>query len=249
MSDPQHRIIAQWIIKKASNLEFEQISLVMFTVLKLYLQNKSEEEIYDVIELNRKAVINELRNISADSLDDGVRPNFEIYEDGDSAYIRMTDAPEVKLLNKLIEKTPEAFEVFCSKLLTKLGAKATPTGNRNDGGVDFTGSSLPIGISCGIAPTCSKVFVIGQAKRYADGNFVVETELRKFVGGAIRKAYDLKHQIHALTPILYAFWTTADFHPDAKEYARQMGMWYLNGIGLAQLAHVVGITAETIDEL
>jgi hypothetical protein len=36
-------------------------------------------------------------------------------------------------------------------------------------------------------------------------------------------------------------WTTSDFNRNAKEYARDMGMWYLNGLGLAQLAFKTGM--------
>jgi len=36
--------------------------------------------------------------------------------------------------------------------------------------------------------------------------------------------------------VLLAFWTTGDFSISAKKYARDIGLWYLNGIGLAQLA-------------
>lgn len=86
--------------------------------------------------------------------------------------------------------------------------------------------------------------VIGQAKRYNPDNFVSETELRKFVGGAIYKASTLKSTISSLgviAPISYAFWTTSNFHPDAITYARNMGLWYLNGLALAQLANRMDI--------
>jgi hypothetical protein len=48
------------------------------------------------------------------------------------------------------------------------------------------------------------------------------------------------------TPLLLAFWTTGDFTPPAKKYARHLGIWYLNGVGLAQLATRVGLKPKDV---
>jgi hypothetical protein len=50
-----------------------------------------------------------------------------------------------------------------------------------------------------------------------------------------------------LTPVLLAFWTTGDFSPSAKKYARDLGLWYLNGIGLAQLATRLGLVMADLE--
>ncbi|MGO8925847.1 MAG: hypothetical protein ACLQU3_02975 [Limisphaerales bacterium] len=49
-----------------------------------------------------------------------------------------------------------------------------------------------------------------------------------------------------MTPVLLAFWTTSDFTPQAKQCARELGIWHLNGIGLAQLAIRVGLSEDEI---
>jgi restriction endonuclease Mrr len=103
---------------------------------------------------------------------------------------------------------------------------------------------LPLCGSDGAAvPRCSNVLVIGQAKRYTE-SLVSEREVREFVGGAMYQAHNIRKastEIGVTSPIVFAFWTTSEFHPAAKRYSKEMGLWYLNGIALAQLAYKVGM--------
>ena len=119
-------------------------------------------------------------------------------------------------------------------------------GGPYDEGVDFTAFDLSLGSLPGPAPIGAKVVLIGQAKRYKTGNNVKERELREFVGAAIKRTYKLKRmytsQVGSLHPIVYAFWTTSDFHQSAKDFARDMGIWYLSGLALTQLAMRLGVS-------
>ncbi|MBF0553866.1 MAG: restriction endonuclease, partial [Nitrospirae bacterium] len=184
-------------------------------------------------------IIKELENIIANSKEDGVEPRIEI----DDEYIRVLERPEIHIVDKLKQLTPEGFEKYCTKLLRKLGANEVKhTGNKkDDGGVDFIGYNLPIGENIIIpTPKNSQVVVISQAKRYA-GNLITENDIRAFIGAAMLEAYEKRGSFGVLTPVVYSYWTTSDFNPSARKFAKTMGLWYLNGAGLAQLSQRVGI--------
>jgi hypothetical protein len=51
-------------------------------------------------------------------------------------------------------------------------------------------------------------------------------------------------EANRLTPVIYAYWTTSDFHHEARKYAKAMGMWYLNGVGVTQLALRAGVNVD-----
>ena len=108
--------------------------------------------------------------------------------------------------------------------------------------MDFVARDLQLSAP---SPRGARVLVIGQAKRYSRHNRISETDLRSFVGGAIRKASDPENALtfrrEILAPLVFAFWTTSDFHPTARSYARSVGLWHLNGMGLAQLASRLGV--------
>jgi restriction endonuclease Mrr len=127
-----------------------------------------------------------------------------------------------------------------------MGGISAVTGRAGDGGGDFVARNLSFSADAGPAPAGARVLVVGQAKLYARDNLISENELRCFIGGALRRAADpgdsLTYRRAHLAPLVYAFWTTSDFHPSAKSYARAMGLWYLNGIGLAQLAIRLGVS-------
>src|SRR5258705_463543 len=78
----------------------------------------------------------------------------------------------------------------------------------------------------GLSTKGSRILVIGQAKRYIDGNHVREKELREFVGAVIKRVDELKRtrseQFGIMHPIILAFWTTSDFHLNAREYAKNV---------------------------
>ncbi|MGB5216959.1 MAG: hypothetical protein WBN66_01550, partial [Smithella sp.] len=85
-------------------------------------------------------------------------------------------------------------------------------------------------------PRTAALTVIGQAKRYAEKNYIAETEIRKFIGGAILKLDELRKQgkVRVLSPVVFAFWTTSDLHIPAKEFSKKMGIWHLDGMSLAE---------------
>jgi hypothetical protein len=60
-------------------------------------------------------------------------------------------------------------------------------------------------------------------------------QLETICGASLLKRHELAAdgRIGPLTPVLYAFWTTSDFDPNAKKFARQMGLWYMDGLTLA----------------
>ena len=130
------------------------------------------------------------------------------------------------------------FEELCAEVLKKLGWHETGCiGGKQDDGVDFCGFgfpdnqlfNLPIPLNC-------RALVIGQAKCYKQGNNVTETEIRKFVGGALKKLNDFRKsgKVGVLTPVIFAFWTSSDFNDSAKEYAKTMGIWFMNGRTLVE---------------
>ncbi len=73
-----------------------------------------------------------------------------------------------------------------------------------------------------------------------------EKELREFVGGGILKLQEYRERRiwNPLTPIVFAFWTTSDFHKSAKDYARNIGIWFMNGWSFARYVRELGINIE-----
>lgn len=59
--------------------------------------------------------------------------------------------------------------------------------------------------------------------------------VREFVGGGVwhRHKIRLDSGTSPLAPVILAFWTTSNFEPNAKRYAREMGIWYMDGHTLA----------------
>jgi restriction endonuclease Mrr len=124
-------------------------------------------------------------------------------------------------------------------VLEKLGAQSQVTKQTNDGGVDFIGVDLKLVPKKFNVPAACRAAVIGQAKRYKDGNAINEVRLRGFVGAALLRRHVLHQEgnIGPLTPVLCAFWTTSYFDFNAKKYARAAGLWYMDGRTLADYVH------------
>jgi restriction endonuclease Mrr len=245
VAEPKPEKIADWLINGANNLEFKPLREVLERVLALQLKENSPEENADLSERVAPAVSKELETLASEDLAEGIASSFEISPEG---YFRVLDAPEKPMLKKLRAMDPKAFEEFCAEILRKLGANSKTVGGSNDQGVDFIAVNLQLGEQTQLAPRASQALVIGQAKRYGEGRNIKPTMLREFIGGAILRAEEVRitNKIDAglLTPVVYAYWTTSDFHLDARKYARTMGMWYLNGIGLTQLALRVGLKLD-----
>ncbi len=245
MADPKPQDIALWISDHATNIDFKTLRNVMFDILSTRIPGKSIEEIADLTENLEPSVLRELEIIYNQNLLDGVTPRFILSQEESTTHFKILETPEVELRNRLHIGTPAEFEYFCKKILERLGAVASVEGGPYDQGIDFTAFNLPLS-RVGPAPSGAFAVVIGQAKRYAIGNNISEKDIREFIGSATRRSFLLKRtnssKVGSLQPIVYAFWTTSDFHSLAKECAREMGIWYLNGIALSQLAIRLGVT-------
>ncbi|MCC6275072.1 MAG: restriction endonuclease [Leptospiraceae bacterium] len=245
MAKPKPDYIIQKISNEYNSLEFKPLREVINNILSSLMEKEPIELVSEYTDDIYDNVLNGLQEIFAQLLDSGTKPRYEISGEGKDYYFKTFDQPELSLLRKLTLMDPKKFENFCAEILNKLGASETKSnGSKSDGGVDFIGYSISLSTSTIPYPKCSRVTVIGQSKRYKDGNTVTETELRKFIGGAVKETYILKKSIghiRALTPIVYAFWTTSDFHSEAIKYAEEAGVWYLNGASLSQLAYSLGI--------
>lgn len=244
MADPRPQDVALWISDQTNNPEFKSLGTVVSEILATKLVGKSVEEISELAERLEPAVRRELDSITSQNLIDGITPRFVVSIEGITTHIKVVEGPEISLLRQLQNRTPTEFENFCKRILEALGAKGSVEGGSYDQGIDFLAFELPL--SClGPAPSGAFAVVLGQAKRYANGNNITEKHVREFIGSATRRAYTLKRthasKVGSLQPIVFAFWTTSDFHPSAKECAREMGLWYLSGVALAQLAIRLGV--------
>lgn len=203
---------------------------------------KPVQDVEDFIDERLQYIAEQLRNDLSERTLDGKIKDFEV-DDEPSPYLRRLSPRHPTILEKLWKIDPFDFETVCSKILATLGADAGTTQRTNDGGVDFTATklkmihaTLPMPISChGI--------VIGQAKRYKEGAAISETRLREFVGAAILKRHRMvaEHGVGPLTPSLFAFWTTSDLEPNAKKFARSIGLWYMDGSTLSAYAEELGL--------
>jgi len=83
---------------------------------------------------------------------------------------------------------------------------------------------------------------IGHAKRYKEGNAISETQMREFVGAATLKRHKLLREgvVGPLSPVTFAFWTTSDFDQPARQFARELGLWYMDQITLAEYISQLG---------
>lgn len=211
----------------------------------------SESELREQIEERLVDVAEELRNRVSESKVDGNQVSYEIDGTEPTPFVRGTVADvDRKMLVRLKNLDPFDFEILCSEILSRLGAAGQQTPKTRDGGVDFLGfnfsgvtESLPF-------PLVSKSIVVGQAKRYTKSKMVSESEMQKFVGGALRQVekYRDRDDFGILSPVVFAYWTTHDFEPNARKYAKAMGIWTMNGPTLAGYVIELGLD-ERVDEL
>lgn len=248
MGAPSADIVAEWLLEEASNNEFRPVQEVIQTALSFRMREKSQEENADLSEQIALPVIRELENRAAIDRTEGITPAFEISSEGKTAYFRVLDAPELPALKKIRTIDPKKFEEFCAQILKNLGARSWTIGGSNDKGVDFKAINLQLGERVRFAPHSSQAMVIGQAKRWGEDYNITEKMIREFIGGALLHAQNVRitlpNDAGILTPVIYAYWTTSDFHVEARKYARSMGIWYLNGIGLIQLAIRAGLKID-----
>lgn len=247
MTTPSSQTCAAWVKEALISTDWVRLYDVCFAVTRTKLVTWADGEIHEYVEGNLRYVAEHLRDEASEWHIDGKSPRFEIDEEP-SPYIRACAQQTRPLLLKLRRIDPFKFEHICAQILVKLGADAKATQRTADGGVDFVGSGLKIVRGTIGVPSACNAAVIGQAKRYKQGNNIKETQIREFVGAAILR----RHQLHAdgkigpLTPVLFAFWTTADFDQNAKQFARASGLWYMDGDTLANYVDQLDMHAEVM---
>jgi restriction endonuclease Mrr len=244
MAQLSSQIIAQWAIE---NLESEEwILLSDICIQGIRKQNKfSEIVIEESVERELDNVAEILRNKAAAATEHGELATYEIdYEQ--SPYIKKICEALPPILAAIREMDSVEFEIICAKILSDLGWNETGRiGGTQDDGVDFYGFGFPNNqlLDLPIPPSC-KVLLIGQAKRYKQDNNVSETDIRKFVGGALKKLNDFREsgKVGVLTPVIFAFWITSDFDDHAKKYAKTMGIWFMNGRTLVEYLNKLNLS-------
>lgn len=236
--------IAKWVETHLESADWQNLSDAISGAIAKSLPTASIELISDLTEEHLAYVDEILRNRSALLIEDGSLPSFEL--DPHDPYIRRINQYNAEIAKKLRGIDPFYFEVVCKRILEELGAIAENTQRTNDGGVDFYALEMTTYSLTHPVPRSAALSVIGQAKRYAIDNEVTETEVRKFIGGAILKVDELRKQgkINVLSPVVYAFWTTSDLHVNAKQFSRKMGIWHLDGMALAEYVVKLGLEQE-----
>jgi hypothetical protein len=242
MGVPSSQISAVWVQEELVDTTWVLLRQVLFTALRKRMVSYSEDDISDFVEENLTYVAEHLRDCVADWLVDGSVHRFEIDSDP-SPYIRLIATVPSEVVSKLRRIDPYAFELVCARVLAALGAKSKTTQRTNDGGVDFLGANLNVVPTPLAIPASARISVIGQAKRYRDGHAVSETQLREFIGAATFWRHKLLREgtVGPLSPVLFAFWTTSDFEQNARLFARESGLWYMDGVTLAGYIVTLGL--------
>lgn len=247
MGKPTADTIAIWVARSIVSEGYVRLSEAAIVALTERMDGWSLEQVAELTEEHLPALESCLQRIAAEAKEDGVDPLFQLSDDGE--YIRASNREAHSFLEKLRGVSSKEFEEYCSRVLIAMDAQAQVVGSSGDECVDFVARELHLTKPATIG---GRVIVVGQAKRYAAGNLVTETALREFVGGALGRVANPEdgsaYRGSALGPVAFAFWTTSDFNPSARRYARRMGLWYLGGVGLAQLGLklAVGLPAGPI---
>jgi hypothetical protein len=237
--NPPSQVLAHWVTQELTR-EWTSLRTILATVANQQMTGRSHDAIADLVEENIQHVERHLRNEVNVHEQEGTVCQFEIDQER-PPFVRIANAYDPDHLSRLKQLTTSSFEQLCSAILANLGGRSEVTGSPADGGVDFVafnlkflGEDLPI-------PTSTRMSVIGQAKHQKEP--VVESEVRKFVGGATRRLhrYRVEGKVSGLSPVVLAFWTTSDFREEAAEYARAVGLWYLTGHSIAQYAASKGL--------
>jgi hypothetical protein len=240
--------LALWVAQDAATLSFRPLLDVAAEVLLVRMPGRSSEECADIAERLLIRMSESLKRIALDSIEDGVEPGFELSTDESALYFKSLETTAFSFRDQLLALSPSLFEDFCARLLRTLGGDSRVIGKSGDGGIDFVARDISVIGQPGPSSIGARTLIVGQAKRYSRENQITETDLRGFVGAAIKRCSDpgdvATYRRAILAPLSLAFWTTSDFQPSAKRYARAVGLWYLNGTGLAQLAIRLGVSAS-----
>ncbi len=236
--------VVQHLTRHSNDLTWHKIDDVIRAILYVHVPNISIERREEFADKIRDNVETELRNDLAEAERDGRHSLFDLSDD---AYVRIRDQDVVVVKRRLCELSPGDFEEFCRDVLSTLGGRATVQGGPSDGGIDFDCfdlRSLPTDLP---TPISLNLVVLGQAKRYADTNIITTKMLREFVGAAVLRHHDLliSGSLSARQPVLFAFWTTSSFDNNAREFARKVGIWIMDGVTLARYAQHLALPIAT----
>ena len=245
MSGPSSQIISVWVQEEVATTEWVRLREIVFSTLKRRWPGPSDEVLWEQTEEHSPHVAELLRMAIAECEFDGAPPRLEIDNDP-SPYVRSTNLAPSEVVKALRKMDPFEFEELCATILRKLGAMSQVTQKTSDEGIDFTATSwnaLPAPLAI---PSVCRAVVMGQAKRYKDGNLINETKLREFVGACTLRKHRFLQEGHItpLTPVMFAFWTTSGFDQNAKKFARELGIWYMDGFTLATYVEILGLREQ-----
>ena len=243
MAVPSSQVAAAWVKADIIDIAWSPLTDLCFSAVRKRWKGKSDNEIWDFVEQHIAYVSEHLKDEIANCYIDGSARRFEI-DDEQPSYVRAVGRETSPLLTHLRNLDPFKVEEICAEILIALGAVAHSTQRMADGGVDFIAMNLNIVPEALSVPLGCKATIIGQTKRYKDGNMISERNIREFVGSGVLRKHLLQKEgkIGPLTPVIFAFWTTSDFEPNAKKYARNVGLWFMDGHTLATYIHSLEMT-------
>jgi restriction endonuclease Mrr len=247
VGQPSSQILADWLKQELSGAEWVGIKQLCLSALMKNWTSWNEATASELVEVEWTHVAEHLRNEISDRRIDGSVLVFEI-DNEQIPYIRATNDDTSKVLKRLRESDPRFVEILCSRILEKLGANSQVTQQTHDGGVDFFGTKLNI-VPGGLnVPDACKALVIGQTKRYKNNNIISETMVREFVGAATLRRHILLKEGKAgpMSPFIFVYWTTSSFDPRAKSYAREIGLWYMDGMTFANYINHLGLAGSLL---
>lgn len=241
MGTPTTQVIASWTEEAIQTTEWLSIDDAIFEAISSRIPNWSDEKKWDLVESSTTFVVKILRDRIETARQDGAAFFFEIDEE-EPPYIRSTGKGNWELLGKLKRIDPYDFEKVCSKILEHSGCASEVTQKSYDGGIDFVATGLdilPDEMNC---PEGVRAAIIGQAKRYST-NLIAEKALREFVGASLVRRHHLRVQkkIWPLSPVLLAFWTTSNFDPSGRRFARDAGVWLMDGPTISAVLDDLGL--------
>lgn len=248
MSKPSTQQAAAWVKSSGLSEDWQLLREVLHRVMSDKWTGHSDSEIADFVDEHWEFVADHLRIEMSEAELDGAVCNFRI-DDEDDPYVQSTGENTDDLLAKLKRLCPFQFEDVCKRVLDRLGGQSQVTQKSRDGGIDFFSVGidiLPDGIN---APIQCRASVIGQAKRFTS-RLVAEKALREFVGASVLKRNELRiaRSVSPLSPILLAFWTTSNFDPNCKSFARNAGVWLMDGHTLSAYLQRLGL-ADWVNSL
>ncbi len=242
MAVPSSQAAAGWVKAFLSDNEWMPLRDALNVAVTEKWHGQSAAEISEYVEDNLVHVAEHLRVEAAEAKQDGATCTFEI-DNEQPPYIKGIARGTDLILEKLKKVCPFEFEKVCGEILTKIGGETHVTPKSGDGGIDFVSVGIDILPEAIDAPLHCRAAVIGQAKRYRHRP-IAEKSLREFVGASLLKRNELRvtQSISPLTPVLLAYWTTANFEPGCKAFARKAGVWLMDGHTFSTYISRLGLT-------